>query len=392
MKKYTFYLVILSFVFSLPASNASTSVLTGFNHLIEITTDEKIPFASGEITSILDYVMSDQYAVEPSVHVSGMDKATWAYEGFQTEGALQSLVKYYYNTDIPSCAVMPSVIRVSSWKSGNGNPASVPASFWKSPGNEYSPHIFRGLYYVQNTPDPDTGAYYGYDSLRTVILMNYKGRRALVSVMKQKSISEVGRKGYVVGDKKDMDFFYSGEQGLTMKGLGWVKSYIYDSCSVTVTVECEKNGKNTLRCGMFKWIRAGWAGKNIVSKTHVQKGMADYVAGIRHLLSLEMKKAFPSPEELVEICNSYRDIPVEEMKKKVENLIKSIQGKCAVVSFCPRGFQNGVDVTGYVEGLNHDEMSAVLIADHVKAFLGKQSSGSRNIVLKKQSESKIKEF
>lgn len=392
MKKHTFFIAILSlFLFTAPAFSASAANLTGFDHLLQITLNDRLAFEPGKIASLLDYVESEQFKTDPEVQVAGMEKSTYAYSGFESEGSLAKLVKYCYNPDIPSCAVMPSMIRLSNWRAQNGNPAGVPSSFWQKPENDGKPLVIRGLYYMQNTPDPSTGAYYGYDSYRTMILMTYKGQNVLVSVMKQKDVSDVGRKGFIIGDGDDMDYFYSGEQGLTMRGLGWVKSYLYDSYSVTVTLEEKKNGKTGLRCGMFKWIRAGWAGKNIVRKSHMKKGMVAYAAEVRNLMQLEGRKGFPAPEELTQICNTFRNLSTEEMKKRVECLIQSLHSKCTGGSSCPKTLPGGPDVAGYVNTMSRAEMSSALIVDYVKNLMGKTDK-SPNVALKPGNPRKPEAF
>ncbi len=392
MKKHTFFIAILSlFLFTVTAVSASAAHLTGFDHLLQITLNDRLVFEPGKIVSILDYVGSEQFKAEPEVQISGMEKSTYAYGGFESDGSLAKLVKYCYNPDIPSCAVMPSVIRLSNWRAQNGNPSSVPASFWQKPENDGKPLVIRGLYYMQNTPDPSTGAYYGYDSYRTMILMTYKGQNVLVSVMKQKDVSDVGRKGFIIGNEDDMDYFYSGEQGLTMSGLGWVKSYLYDSYSVTVTMEDKKNGKTGFRCGVFKWIRAGWAGKNIVRKAHMKKGMADYAGEVRNLMQLESRKGFPAPDELSQVCHTFKNLPTEEMKKKVECLVQSLRSKCAGESSCPKTLPGGSDVAGYVNTMSRTEMSSALIVDYVKILMGKPDK-SPNIALKPGNPRKPEAF
>jgi hypothetical protein len=349
------------------------TALTGFDHLIQVVKNEKVTFDPEKIESILEYVASDHFTLEPSPQVSGVEKSTYAYCGFESEGGLAKLMKYCYNPDIPSCAVMPSVIRLSSWKDANGNPVTVSPSLWQRMENDEKPIVVRGIYYMQNTPDAMTGAYYGYDSYRVVILFNYKGRNVLVSVLKQKDVSEVGRKGFIIGDEESMDFFYSGEQGLTVKGLGWVKSYLYDSFSVSVFMEDRKGGSK-LRCGVFKWIRAGWAGNNIIRKSHVRKGMIKYSTEFKNLM--ERKRNIPTPDELAEVWNSLKNLPTDELKKRVEKLLQNLQVKCECRLSCPKPIHPGDDLTTYVNSMSRNEMSSALIVDYVKTMNGKPDKTS----------------
>jgi len=387
MKYNRLVIAVLAFLLVPVMCSASDTPLTGFDHLLQIVKSEHLDFDAEKIIPILDYVTSDHYTKEPQPQIGGVEKNTYAYCGYESEGGLAKLLKYCYNPDIPSCAVMPSVIRLSAWKDCNGNPATVSPSLWQHLESDDKPVVVRGLYYMQNTPDLNTGAYYGYDSYRAVILMNYKGRKALVSVLKQKDVSDVGKKGFIIGDESEMDYFYSGELGLTVKGLGWVKSYLYDSFSVSVFVE-DKKGGNLLRCGVFKWIRAGWAGKNIVRKAQVKKGMERYATEFKNLMG---KKNFPSPDELVDICNSFKSLSTDEMKKRVERQIQTMHVKCVNGPSCPKVIESGDALGQYVNKLSRTELSSALIVDYMKT-LNSRTDKTSNIALKPLSGRKPEVF
>lgn len=378
MTYHRLFFAVLTVLLFPVAAFCSEIPLAGFDHLLQVVKNDRTNFELEKILPILDFVSSDHYTTEPKPLITGIEKSTYAYSGFESEGGLARLLKYCYNPDIPSCAVMPSVIRLSSWKDYSGNPVTISPSLWQRLDDDDKPVVVRGIYYMQNTPDANTGAYYGYDSYRAVILLNYKGRNVLVSVLKQKDVSEVGKKGFIIGDEAAMDYFYSGEQGLTMKGLGWVKSYLYDSYSVSVIME-DKKGGNHLRCGVFKWIRAGWAGNNVIRKSYVTKGMGRYATEFKNLM--EKKKSFPSPDELVDVCNVLKNLSTEEMRKRVERLIQSLQAKCECGSSCPKSVNSGADLVSYVNTLTRMEMSSALIVDYVKTLSGK-SDKSSNIALK----------
>jgi len=103
--------------------------------------------------------------------------------------------------------------------------------------------------------------YHEYTLRRTLITVNYKGRQALVSVTKQINLSNVGKKGLILGNDASWDYYYTGEPGTTRMGLGWVKSYIYDFFSIGVYLETD-TGSSVVRSGVFQWLRAGWSGLN----------------------------------------------------------------------------------------------------------------------------------
>jgi len=99
------------------------------------------------------------------------------------------------------------------------------------------PVIIHGLQHDSNTPDLTTGVYHEYDLKRTLIHLNHKGRRVLISISKQVNQSEVGKKGAILGNDDDWNYYYSGDTGSFKTGMGWIKSYVYDFFSVGVYVE-----------------------------------------------------------------------------------------------------------------------------------------------------------
>jgi hypothetical protein len=342
--------------------------LTGFDALISWADSDQKTVDTEKFSPILDYVSSNETDPYPDCQ-SVLDGAPIAYYGFGVHGGLDRLIRYYFNPEIPTYAVMPNMIRVSSWRNlAQGTSTDLPR-LWTRLNDFKDPLVSHSAYYMENTPDPSTGAYYGYDSYRMIILTRYKGRTALISIMKQKDVSDVGRKGFIVGDKKDMDYFYSGEQGLNLLGLGWVKSYLYDSFSVAVFIE--NNDGQGLRCGIFKWLRAGWAGRNMVRKTHILDGLKRYASVFTRLMDAD---DFPAPAQLAEICSMYNGLPSSELKKKMEDHLLSLQGKCACESGCPKPLRKHFDMNRYIDNLSPMEMKAALVVDDIKHLLFKEET------------------
>jgi hypothetical protein len=81
-------------------------------------------------------------------------------------------------------------------------------------------------------------------------------------------VSDVGKKGYVMGTDDDWDYFYSGKPGLTIPALGWVKSYMYGSSGINIYEEIDPQA-GKVRCAVFKWLRAGWSGVNMVRRVYI---------------------------------------------------------------------------------------------------------------------------
>ena len=186
------------------------------------------------------------------------------------------MLEYLYNPRIPSYLLMPSSLRASSWTqfaAGRENLEQI-AGLYESLAD---PVTIAGIEREMITPDANTGGYYTYDTDRVLILFRRGTDRVLLSVSRQKDASEVGRKGGVVGDDANWNYLFSEECGLTRSGLGWVKSYMYGACSVTVYVQPD-DPKKPLRVAMYKWLRAGWAGMNMVKENHILGGVKRYVS------------------------------------------------------------------------------------------------------------------
>ena len=122
-----------------------------------------------------------------------------------------------------------------------------------------------------------SGAYYKYDMYRTLVLFTYEKRKVLISISKQKDVSQVGNKGYILGSDDNWDYFYSGKPGLTIPGLGWVRSYMYDSYGINVYYQIDENNP-VVRCATLRWIKAGWAKINVVKSHHIHAGLKRFAA------------------------------------------------------------------------------------------------------------------
>lgn len=336
--------------------------LTGFNYLMNVAENHATSVDPQKFSDIIDYVGSKGNGEEPRCR-GGLDKSPMAYHAIDVDTDMDHLIQYGFNPDIPSCAMIPSLVRVSCWKPLDAS--SALPRLWTRLKKLSDPVISHGVYYIQNTPDPNTGAYYGYTSGRTLILMKYKGRNVLVSVLKQMGDSDVGKKGYALSDGPDPEYFYSGEQGLNKIGLGWVKSYIYDSYSVSVYIE-NAPGEKGIRFGVFKWLRAGWAGKNIVKEKHVYEGLVRFADVFKSVIE---SSHLPSPDALARICKTYDGASSDDLKKKMEDYFQGVKNRCACLNDCPKMLNKGFDPDRYVDTMSPMEMKATLISDNIRHIL-----------------------
>ncbi len=187
------------------------------------------------IEKVLDFVVSPKSS-SSLYYTDKLFSLSSAYYEFDINTDLKHILQYTYNSDIPSFAFMPSSVRLSYWDQVNGQNQDLP-KLWTYISNSACPIVVKGIKHIEITPDQFTGAYYRYDVDKVLILCKYHGRNLLISISKQKDRSDVGKKGIVLGSDDNWDYFYSGEKGLSMPGLGWVSSYMYNSIGISFLYE-----------------------------------------------------------------------------------------------------------------------------------------------------------
>ena len=357
---------------SLPENKITPTVEGGVDYLIDyMHSGDNKPIDLKKIENIIDFVGSpdkDRSSYSPRK----WGRATPIYQEFVIDTEFSSLLKYTMNPDIPTQVFRPSSLRYSYWKDINGEKKDLP-SLWKHSEKLDKPVVIRGTEHEMITPDTNTGAYYTYDMKRVLILFRHKGRRALISISLQSEPSEVGKKGAVLGHDEDWNYFYSGINGLTKKGLGWASSYIYRSFSISVYYEKE-SGKPGLSYGMFKWLRAGWAGMNMVKKEHLITGIQRFVRDFKFVIE---NPKLPSPEELSRTFSDIQNRPVEEMRKEAGKYIENIVKEYGSGDMLSRSeFSELIKSGDYLSKMKKEELMSILVVQYMKKTLGKEFKGT----------------
>jgi hypothetical protein len=263
----------------------------------------------------------------------------------------------------------PSSLRYSLWKDLQTLPGS-----WKAPLPGGKPVIIYGIQRDGITPDLTTGIYYEYDLKRTLILLNHKGRQALISISKQIDISDVGKKGFILGNDDDWNYYYSGVPGSAKTGLGWVKSYIYNFFSIGVYVE-SGSLPSTVRSGMFQWIRGGWSGINFVQTGHVIKGMERRARNSKAILE---SPHLPAPNQIALTYQQLSSLPLNDLVVKYTALQQARQA-LAVRS----GKIKADEIVKHDSYANtpKEQMIEELMLEYLKITLGKSSLLGKKVIL-----------
>lgn len=378
MKKKCYFLakfvvVLLFFTTHIHAADKRTEVKltekisSELIHLLQIVEPgQQSTFTPRIIPEILAF-MERKKASNILYHAEGVGEPPSAYHEFDVQRSLEYILKYTFHPDIPCSVMIPSSTRLSSWKKVKGYGHKLPRlADYLSDLN--TPVVIEGVQFIENTPDIFSGAYYSYYLYRTLILFKHKGRNALISISKQTDVSNVGKKGYVLGSDNNWDYFYSGEPGTTIKGLGWVQSYMYDSYGVTIYYELD-NITPQVRCGIFRWIRAGWSQINFVKNRHIHKGLIRFAESFKEIMEYP---EMPDADVLAGDFSRMMLLPEEELKNKTKiyiNILKNRYGAAASASRnCPPKLFSNSD---HWFNMSKEEMVAALGVEYIKYVMGK---------------------
>lgn len=378
LNPYLLSCILLSLFLTSPAQarqrekEVPPQIKSGIRYLVKLGTDRNTNAINlNNIEKVLDFVLKDKddsYLYYPE---SWRD-TTQAYYEFDLKTNLERLLKYSYNPSIPSQALRPSSVRYTYWENVDGNKKNLP-QLWNHLEALHKPFVIRGVEREVITPDANTGAYYANRVERTFILCRHKGKKVFITISHQPDESDVGKKGAVLAHDEDWNYFYSGIEGLTMKGLGWASSYIYRSFSIAIYYEIDQK-KPAVKYAIFKWIRAGWAGMNMVKRSHIANGMKRFARDYKFIIE---HPNLPVANELASSFDNISRLSTEEMKSiaksDISNMIKEY-GSGDILS--RREFSNLLRSGDYLKNMDRREVESILVLNYMKKALGKDYKGT----------------
>jgi len=324
-------------------------------------------FDPNRIAKILDFVHKPKNSSE-LYYTDNLFGADSAYYEFDIQANIDHVLKLSHNPDIPSFLLMPSSVRLSYWTEINGRRQPLPR-MWELLPDLKGTAVVKGIEHIENTPDIFSGAYYSYDLNRAMILFKYQGRNIFVSISKQADISNVGRKGLVLGSDDAWNYLYSDQKGLTKAGLGWISSYMYDSFAVTVFDEMEP-GKPLVRCGIFKWLRAGWAKLNVVNNRHIHSGLERYAKTFKEIVEHPF---LPGTAELEQSFSKIENLSEQELRSRTKAYFQALKEQYVSDDHLSRQWIADIlDNDRYVAQMTGEEMKSIMVVQALKKILRKK--------------------
>ncbi|MCX5807089.1 MAG: hypothetical protein NT010_13680 [Proteobacteria bacterium] len=338
--------------------------------LVQFCVEPKAGLDEQAVAVLVDYVLGSKQSKEYALPKS-MD-STGAYFEFDTKISFPRFIEYSYHPFIPPVVTRPSSLRYSIWTNSRGESQKLPNS-WKPVPSGGVPVVIHGIQHESDTPDLNTGIYHEYDLKRTFILLNYKGRQVMVSVSKQISKSNVGKKGIILGNDNSWNYYYSGEPGSARTGLGWVKSYIYDFFSVGVYVESGA-APVMVRTGVFQWLRAGWSGINFVKPNHIIEGLRRFSRDCR--MNLESPR-MPAPNQIASVYEWLSNMPAEDLNKKYASLQQ--EQRSLAVQTGKISKPESDEQISFAANIPKEQMLQELMLEYLKKIFGKPTLFGMNL-------------
>jgi len=324
-------------------------------------------FDTAQIPALMDFV----YATKPAnvMYTTGDSfNSNSAYGEFDVNTRFDGFLKFAFNPDLPSYLLMPASVRHSHWKSIDGKPQPLP-KLWQALPDLKDSIAIRGIEFVENTPDLNSGAYFAYDLDKLLILLKHEGRYVLLAISKQTSVSEVGKKGVILGTDDNWNYLYSGQNGINRPGLGWVSSYMYDSYSVAVYAQLEK-GRPGVRCGTFKWVNAGWSKINMVREEHIHSGLLRYAKAFKEIIE---DPILPGVDKIAEIYSQIRSYSLNQLQEKFYSYLNTLEARHQNDDDFPqKWFKEWFKSNRYVQMLKKEDMESLLMVEYIKNTLGRE--------------------
>lgn len=351
----------------IPEKQWSDSITDPLDQLLKVS-----DFDSNQPINIDSYLPLLSFVSEPpdsktTLYHSGEAENPSAFYSFKVQRSLKQIIQYGFNPNISAVLLRPSSLRLSYWSEVDGKQQALP-ELWQYLSDLTSPIVVRGTEHVEITPDTNSGTYFSYDMERTFILFSHKGRKVMISLSNQKDKSAVGKKGLILGPDQNWDYVYTGERGVNRLGLGWVRSHIYHSNNIIIFYEDEPDG-GSVRCAVFNWIKAGWAGLNMVNNQHIYNGMIRFATDFKGIIE---NSTLPAPEELARRLARFKQMPTEELRKRTRLYLKQLEQRYADSE---KQLARLLADPDYVNDLQRKEMVSLLVREYTKVLIGRSQTG-----------------
>ncbi|MGD9330419.1 MAG: hypothetical protein PVJ53_03850 [Desulfobacterales bacterium] len=345
------------------------SIQAGLNYLLKLNeTPAVTTIAPGELVPLIDFILADKAAGDLYHSTTDRLPNPLVYHQLDLAQPLATIVQYAFHPVIPSHVLALSSVRHSYWKEVNGKPQPLPANLAGRLADPGTPLVIHGVEHEEIAPDLFSGAYYSYDLERTLIMCRVSGHTVWISLARQRDRSDVGRKGVVLGPDEGWNYLYTGEKGINRMGLGWVDSYMYEAFSVIVYVQPD-DARPLVRCGIFKWLRAGWNDMNFVRESHIRSGLERYAESFREIIEAP---SLPAPDRIAATAEAIGRMSLAQLKDEGRRHLQRLKERYGREGRFPdKWYAQAVEKGNYLDQLTRPQLEAIIFLDYMKKTLGR---------------------
>ena len=352
-------------------SNGSTDsqldgpVEDGLSYLLSLMQQPGAVLDADRIDALLDYAGTDTTGSEPAAPAK-RSGGPGVCVGTGIEAPLERILRYVYNPRIPSYVMMPQLLRLSGWYP-DSDLVAHDVKLWDALPGLDKPLLLRGREYEVTTPDTSTGGYYRYDLNRLLILLKHRGQPVMISISKMVQPSDVGKRAVIVDDG-NWTYFYSGQKGLSLQLLKWMDTFIYEASSVLIFKQTRDRQPHT-DVTLFKWLKAGWKGMNVVNPAHIRAGSVRFVENIKQIVESE---DLPDAVSIARQYNQIRQASNSDLDRLIQQYALNFEELAkARNAISGDQFDQLVSNGGYARLLNREERIGVVMLEYMKYNLGK---------------------
>jgi hypothetical protein len=338
------------------------------DHLLNLTSkNNQTPFDASRINTLFEFINTEK-ELGDSMSLGSRQGTTSDYYEFTIQRTLKDVLDLVYSPEIPSYFTTPSSVRRSHWIEIDGKQQPFPKLSEKL-DQLAEPVVVKGLEFNEITPDSQSGAYYSYNLDRALILMQRNGSPMLISISHQPEKSDVGKKGLVLGSDEDWNYLYTGVKGCMMPGLGWAESYMYNSSSIMIYQEVSAP-EPAVKCYVFKWLRAGWAGMNLAEPHHIRKGVVRFVKSFKRVLEAPALDELPKVSAML---HKIENLSTEELRAQSRLYYENLKGRYENDNRRNRKwFKKLFRDEAYINAMSRDELASIVSIEYLKHLLGKR--------------------
>lgn len=324
--------------------------------------------APDELKPLIEFILQNKAAGDRYSSTADRLPEPMVYHQFDLAQSLATIVRYAFHPVIPSHVLALSSIRHSYWKKVNGQSQPLPANLAGRLADPDSSLVIHGIEHEEIAPDLFSGAYYSYDLARTLIMCRVAGHTVWISLARQRDRSDVGRKGVVLGADDGWNYLYTGEKGINRMGLGWVDSYMYEAFSAIVYVQTD-GARPLVRCGIFKWLRAGWNDMNFVRQSHIRRGLERYADTFREIIEAPQ---LPAPGQIAAAAQAIGRMSLAQLQDGGRRHLQALKARYgSEKQFPDQWYAQTVENGAYLEQMTRPQLEAILFLDYMKKALGR---------------------